>query len=251
MGVSCRRGILVGLVSSLLIVVFASGALADSAGVRLWYAGYERTWKTFDAAGDPTHSEKSDEGDDILYMLQYDMTGEEWILSLLAGYGQGWGDIPEGSSVAEKDTTRIDLLAGLAYRWQYIFAGLGFHYTQVETERRSMAGGIWTLTYNFYGPELVAGGGFPVTDWLVVHGTASYMPYLMWERDRSDDEETYDGDTDAYTFDAGASVMWENLRLGAGYRSMRINRYDWETDSGKASYAEQFEGPYVLAGMNW
>lgn len=214
-----------------------------------------------------------DLGREPLWMGGYMVSYDEWYLSFLGGWGDGWAadssdadlrnmgiDPSEVAGVSRRsEVERMDLqwVTGKQF---YVrdgdldlgpfLLGLSYHYVEWKTDgigARAIPGVRPGEVY-YHGPELVFGWTEDLVDGLYVRSSATYMPYLWWTVDDGGLAfGSEDGTTWGYQYDVGLMVQFQNIPLLAagGYRALTVE------EDGAQFQEDDFAGGYAELGFTW
>jgi hypothetical protein len=227
---------------------------AQMAGGRVWYVDWE--FGGIDYGGAP------------MYMLSYVASFDNWYLSVIGGYGDGWeaevSDIlneiasqgviniadypPPQNSTAE----RMDLQ--WAFGRQFMFdhfnldlgpfvAGLSYHY--IEWDFDSPLGKAETY---YHGPELLVGWteAFGPSG-LAFRATATFFPYVTYTTSSPRLLGVDEGDTTGFFYDVGLMYQVQStpVLVAGGYRQVSV------ASDGDLFDEDDFKGAYLEIGTYW
>lgn len=236
----------IGLAALVCALLISAPARADEVtqdvGFRVWSAD----WK----------SGGVDVGSGQLYSIYYDAFMGDWGLSAMLGLGEGWAidadDLATELGLASPGGGDIDINQRMDL-WMMISRplfrlfddnaaltlGLGYHYFGWDSDFAEVF---------YHGPEIYMGYNqylFSVGDATVsARVSGSYLPYLRWQAQDSDEKSIADGNTDGFTAEGGLDVFWKSLIFSGGYRAFRIQEED--------GFAEDdFKGAFAEAAVQW
>ncbi len=219
--------IALGTVISANLVCADDVQIGQGLAARVWYGN----WKDDDDSY----------GNDLLYLLYYDLSVDRWLITAMVGYAKGW----------DLDIGRTDYQLCLGRAIGPLVLGLAGHYVGEDYD---IAG--YDVSIDYYGPELVVGGSLPFGDTgLSASASVTVLPYVFLRYDAKEEDvadgRNYNGSghTWGWSGDAALHYTVKMFRLSTGYRWQEFDATDF--DDGSKFLGDIVRGPYAEVGLAW